>query len=53
MARRPKKFALSVPLPKELYEKIHRLSTVEDRSASAIVRRLIAEMPESVQAEAP
>ena len=51
MARRPKKYALSVPLPKELYEKIHKLATEEERSASAIVRRLIASLPEPSSVE--
>ena len=49
MARRPKKYALSVPLPRELYEKIHKLDEVEDRSASAIVRRLIEGLPDPQQ----
>ena len=55
MSRKSKKPAaksLSVILTEDLYDKIHRIADAQDRSAAAVVRRLIAALPEPVSAEA-
>lgn len=42
----PETYALTLRLTKELHDKVHRLADAEDRSASAMVRRWIAEASE-------
>jgi hypothetical protein len=43
-------YYLSLAVTKELYEKVQRLATFEHRDASKVLRRLIDEAPEPVQA---
>jgi len=47
-----KRYIVNVTLPQELYEKIHRIADRQDRSAGAVLRRLIVALPDSDVAEA-
>jgi hypothetical protein len=50
MGRPRKKLFLTTVVDRDLYEKARRLAKYEDRSIAAMIRRLIAEMPEPEQA---